>query len=177
VRKPLASRLRSVTRESLDVTGSPPLLPLLLPLLLFFICAERLPLRDTPELSLVLLLLLLLPLPLPLPLPLLALALGVANSEGSVLLIGWKFCCVLDAERLRGAASGKGSDAVDISAVTADVADVAVPNTSSVGIAVAVAVAEHQAGRGAPLRSEYYDLVDAAGIAPSQSGNSNCFAL
>jgi hypothetical protein len=150
---------------------------LLLPLLLFFICAERLPLRDTPELSLVLLLLLLLPLPLPLPLPLLALALGVANSEGSVLLIGWKFCCVLDAERLRGAASGKGSDAVDISAVTADVADVAVPNTSSVGIAVAVAVAEHQAGRGAPLRSEYYDLVDAAGIAPSQSGNSNCFAL
>jgi hypothetical protein len=30
---------------------------------------------------------------------------------------------------------------------------------------------------GAPLRSEYYDLVDAAGIAPSQSGNSNCFAL
>ena len=173
--KPLASRLRSVTRESLDVTGSPPLLPLLLPLLLFFICAERLPLRDTPELSLVLLLLLLLPLPL--PLPLLALALGVANSEGSVLLIGWKFCCVLDAERLRGAASGKGSDAVDISAVAADVADVAVPNTSAVGIAVAVAVAEHQAGRGAPLRSEYYDLVDAAGIAPSQSGNSNCFAL
>lgn len=175
MRKPLASRLRSVTRESLDVTGSPPLLPLLLPLLLFFICVERLPLRDTPELSLVLLLLLLLPLPL--PLPLLALALGVANSDGSVLLIGWKFCCVLDAERLRGAASGKGSDAVDISAVAADVADVAVPNTSSVGIAVTVAVAEHQAGRGAPLRSEYYDLVDAAGIAPSQSGNSNCFAL
>lgn len=44
----------------------------------------------------------------------LALLASVARSAGSVLLMGVKFCCVLDAERLRGAASGKGSDAVDI---------------------------------------------------------------